>query len=469
MAALPSPSRRNFLTGSTSLAVLAALAALAACGGSKGGQAAVQDTQAAKGLPTQGTTLVYDPNTLVNDGNPISLEWWLWDGDEKFNAFATAYRQIHPNVEIKIVNQPWDDYWTKLPLSLQGDKGPAIFNIHNSHHENVLPYCAAYDIDTEAARTDYVGVDSHLVDDKLYYIDYGLMTGLIYYNKKMWAQAGLTDSDIPETWDEFRAAAKKLTIGEGASMTQAGFNLNSSAYVMLLGKHYQSGVNLFDADGKKVQLDSEAVKNDLAFFSELYSVDKVGTADFGPNSDEAFGQGLSAMTYNWGHYYGTLKDKYPSIDFGTFQTPVAAKGDIPYAYDRTNGESTPGINKNASPQAQQVAQDFIKFFLTSNDLLKDLCLHYSLFPAANALAGDEEIASHPVMRALGSIDRYVWPGPMPATVEDNAKVAVSEVFYNGVDIDTALATATATINADLAKTEFTSVEAQYAHADELKN
>ena len=418
MAPAPHPSRRSFLLGAASLA---ALILLASCSGGSSGP--TKDTTADKGLPVQGTTLTYDPNTLVNNGEPITLEWWLWDGEEQFTAVADAYRKIHPNVEIKVVNQPWDDYWTKLPLALQGDKGPAIFNIHNSHHENILPYCAAYDIDLDAARTDFVGVNGHVIDGRVYYLDYGLMTGLIYYNKTMWSAAGLTEADIP---------------------------------------------NLFDKEGKKVQLDTDVVKADLAFLTDLYGVDKVGSPDFGSDSDEAFGQGLSAMTYNWGHYYGSLKDKYPSIDFGTFQTPIGAAGAAPYAYDRCNGESTPGINKNAPAGAQEAAQDFLKFFLTSDELLKNLCLRYSLFPASASLADNDEIAAHPVMKALGSIDRYIWPGPMPATVEDNAKTAVADVLYNGAAAPTALSAAQSAIDADLAKTSFVSVEGDYAHADEAK-
>ncbi len=457
-------SRRLFLTGA---AALSAAAALAACG-SDSSSGPVADTTPDKGLPTQGTTFTYDPNTLVNNGEPITLDWWLWDGDQQFQAFATRYQEIHPNVRINVVNQPWDDYWTKLPLALQGSDGPALFNIHNSHHENILPYAEAYDVDLDAMRADFVGIDGHLVDGKVYYVDYGLMTGLIYYNKTMWGAAGLTDADIPATWEDFRAAAKKLTIGEGTSMTQAGFNFNTSAYVLLLGKHYQSGANLFDPAGTKALIDTDTQSADLDYLLSLYNDDKVGTPDFGPNSDEAFGQGLSAMTYNWGHYYGTLRDKYPDIEFGTFQTPVNTAGQVPYAYDRYNGESTPGINKNASDGAREVAQDFLTFFLTSDALLKDLCLHYSLFPSSLSLADNAEITSHPVMSALGSIDRYIWPGPMPSTLEDNMKIAVSDVLYNGVAVTDALATAQSTIDADLAKTSFVAVENQYAHADEAR-
>lgn len=224
----------------------------------------------------------YDPNTLVNKGEPITLDWWLWDGDAKFKAFADAYQKIHPNVQINIVNQVWDDYWTKLPLALQGQDGPAIFNIHNSHHDNLLPYCEAYDVDVEALSKDFVGVDGHLIDGKLYYIDYGLMTGLIFYNKKMWSEAGLSDADIPTTWDEFREVAKKLTIRDGDSFTQAGFNFNDSLYLILLGKHYQSGYNLFDASGKKAQLDTDVVEKDFQYFRDLYEVDKVGSPTSAP-------------------------------------------------------------------------------------------------------------------------------------------------------------------------------------------
>ena len=38
--------------------------------------------------------------------------------------------KIHPNVKINIINNPWDGFWTKLPLALQkGSEGPTLFNV----------------------------------------------------------------------------------------------------------------------------------------------------------------------------------------------------------------------------------------------------------------------------------------------------------------------------------------------------
>ena len=48
---------------------------LSACSGKSSGGDGVKDTTAAKGLPIAGVNLKYDPNTLVNDGKPIHLDW----------------------------------------------------------------------------------------------------------------------------------------------------------------------------------------------------------------------------------------------------------------------------------------------------------------------------------------------------------------------------------------------------------
>ena len=80
----------------------------------------------------------------------------------------------HLNVTITLVENPWDDYFTKLPLALQGNDGPAIFNVHNSKHDLLIDYMAPYDIPVEDLEADFVGVSGHLVDGKVYYTDYGL-------------------------------------------------------------------------------------------------------------------------------------------------------------------------------------------------------------------------------------------------------------------------------------------------------
>lgn len=442
------------------VAVASALV-LAACSGGGGGGVgdAVKDDKADKGLPVVGQTVTWDPNQLVNDGKPIRIEWWAWAFVEEAQKMADEYQKVHPNVDIKVVNQPWDDYWTKLPLELQGKNGPAIFNVHNSQHENLIKYMDPYDIPVEDLEADYTNVEPHVIDGKVHYIDFGLMTGGIFYNKDMWAKAGLDESDIPKTWDDFRAVAKKLTVRDGKKIKQAGFNFNGQYDAFQSGLAYQLGQNLFKADGRTADIDNEANLEVIQRFLDIYK-DGSGSKDLGAGS-ETFGQGQAAMTYSWGHLGGTLTADHPDLKWGVFKTPVPDAGTDPYALDRTNGESTIGINKNASAAERAVAQDFLRYYLTSEKSMKELCLALGVYPTYKALADDADIKASPVLQAFGDTTKYIWPGAIPGTFQPTFVAMWEDILHNGVAPKEALATAQKKIDTDLKGSKFTSVENLY--------
>lgn len=442
---------------------------LAACGSGEGSNTSgTTDTSEDKGMEIIGQAIQFDPNKLVNEGEPIEIEYWTWNEGDPAIGMAEKYEEIYPNVTINVVNNPWDDYWTKLPLTLQGEDGPAVFNIHNSQHDLLFPYLAPYDISLDELKEDFTSVDTHIIEDEVYYIDSVINTGNIYYNKDLWEEAGLTENDIPQTWDQFREVAKKLTKVEGDTITQAGFNWNSETYSAIYqGLNYQEGELLFKEDGKTVNYANDTTKENLQFLLDLYEVDKVGSKDFGVDSSQSFGNGQSAMVYKWGHYINELNTNYPDINFGVFATPTPTE-DVPFAYDRYNGESTPGINKNQSEEQQAIAQDFVRFLLADDEYVKSAALSLASFPTKNSLADDEEILSHPVLKAIAPrVDRLIWPGPFPATVESTGTAAMEDVLYNGVDIDTAVQTGQEKMESDMSDTDFTSLESQYEFFKEL--
>ncbi|MCI5870362.1 MAG: extracellular solute-binding protein [Dorea sp.] len=419
------------------------------------------DTNPDKGLEVMGDHVTYDPNHLVNDGDPIELDWWLWDAPDLFGSIAEEYEKIHPNVTIHIINNPWDGFWTKLPLALQkGEDGPTLFNVHNSYQHLLLNYMEPYDIDIQDLEEDFFTAKSHEIDGKIYYMDFGIMTGAIYYNKDMWAAAGLTEEDIPKTWDEFREVAKKLTIMEDGKMVQAGFNFNGDFENLMQGVPYQYGDTIFDETGTVPRLTQEGQIETAQMFLDFYEKDHVGDKDFGTDAAQSFGQGQSAMVYRWGHFYGYMETNYPDINYGTFEIPTATED--PFAYDRYNGESTPGINKNATPEQKEVAQDFIRFYLANQEKQKELCMNYSLFPSNNALRDDKDLLKNPAIQAVSEhIDNYIWPGAMPATLGDNLKIACQDMMYNNTPVEEALQNAEDIVKVDLSNQEFVASENLY--------
>ena len=459
---------KRLLSFCLALVLIFSLAGCSGGGDSAGTSQGVQDTQADKGLEIMGDHVTYDPNHLVNDGEPITIDWWVWATEDMFRSIAEAYQEIHPNVTINVINNPWDGFFTKLPLALQRDEeGPTLFNVHNSYEHLLLNYMEPYAIETDELVADYPSASTHLMDGNVYYMDYGLSTGMYYYNKDLWAEAGLTDDDIPKTWDEFIDVAQKLTkFDENGNMIQAGYNYNNYFNSTVIGLNYQFGDNLFSADGKESLADGDGMKDATSFLIDLYEKYHVGDKDFGTNYDQSFYQGQSAMVFAWGFFVGNLATNAPDISYGTFEIPTS-DGDTPYAYYRYNGESTPGINKNATDAQKEVAQDFIRFFLASDDVQIKLSQDGGLIPAKSSLMEALELKDTPIVKTVGPhIDRYIWPGAMPSTVENNLKIAGEDILYNGKDADDALKTAADTIDIDLANADFTSSERLYAYYEE---
>lgn len=450
-----------------SVVALGTLVGCSASGGSK--SKGTIDENADKGLEVLGDTITYDPNQLVNEGKPIELEYWTWGENDPVISMTKAYSEIYPNITIKPVIQPWDDFWTKLPLSLKGKNGPAIFNIHNSKHDLIIPYLEAYNISNEDLKADFTSVDPHVIDGKVYYTDSVINTGNMYYNKDLWAEAGLTDADIPQTWDEFREVAKKLTKMDNGKITQAGFNYNGETYSALYqGLNYQKGELLFTDDGKVANYNNPTTVENTQFMVDLYEVDKVGSKDFGDDSTMSFGNGQSAIVYKWGWMVGELANKYPDINYGVFATPTPTK-DVPFAYDRFNGESTPGINKNQSEDQRNVAQDFIRFCLANDEYSKSAALSMASFPTKRSLASDKDILSDPVLSVLAPrVERLIWPGSFPSTVETSAKQTMEDILFNQKGIEESIKEGQERMDQDMKNSDFVSLEPSYQFFDELK-
>lgn len=82
-------------------AVSSVMLALAGCGSTSG--ASAPTVKVNKGLPVLGKAIKYDPNHLVNNGRPITLEYWSW-GDQSSDPVYSEikrYEKYFPNVTIK--------------------------------------------------------------------------------------------------------------------------------------------------------------------------------------------------------------------------------------------------------------------------------------------------------------------------------------------------------------------------------
>jgi multiple sugar transport system substrate-binding protein len=131
------------------------------------------------------------------------------------------------------------------------------------------------------------------IDGKTYYIPHSWNNMVIYYNTKMFKDAGIDPPKPDWSWDDFLGIAKKLTTGSGADQV-FGFgipNFNFGLQPWLL----TSGTTQLNADWTDSNLNDPKVVESITFVHDLVHVHKVSPAVEGSNNDQLFAAGKMAM------------------------------------------------------------------------------------------------------------------------------------------------------------------------------
>jgi sn-glycerol 3-phosphate transport system substrate-binding protein len=125
----------------------------------------------------------------------------------------------------------------------------------------------------------------------IYSIPWQRSTPIFYYNKDMFAKAGLDPSRAPKDWTELVQYAQKLTIRDSSgNVTQWGVEapvVDTSPWVFQ-GFLIEAGAKYFDPGGKWVKFNSPEAVQALQFILDLQNKHKVHPT--GPSSPAFWGQ-----------------------------------------------------------------------------------------------------------------------------------------------------------------------------------
>lgn len=159
---------------------------------------------------------------------------WIDSGDQKavfFKAFFAAYQAAHPNITVKYDPLPWNEIAKIIPLGIQNGDAPDVYQLPPAvpHAQAIAQGWVAPldDIIPNFAQWKAAFPPGSFVtgitdfNGKTYTIPlttnqrYGTM---LLYNIDLLQKAGYDPASKPLTWDEFRAAAKKITAQGGGKV-----------------------------------------------------------------------------------------------------------------------------------------------------------------------------------------------------------------------------------------------------------
>ena len=182
-------------------------------------------------------------------------------------------------------------------------------------------------------------------EDKQYCAPKDFSTLALQINTDAWQKAGLTDADIPKTWEDLSGVAKKLTTEK-----QAGLGLSTGidrigAFVV------QNGGWWLNDDNTQAAGQEPAVIDALTYVKQNV---KDGSFKFANQLDsgwggEAFGTGKAAMTIEGNWIKGAVTNDYPNLKYSTVELPEGPQGKGTLQFTQCWGIAT-----DSKAQAQSV-------------------------------------------------------------------------------------------------------------------
>lgn len=376
----------------------------------------------------------------------VELTMWTgFTGGDRgaYEDLVAAFNESHDTIQVTMEIQPWDTIAQSLPAAWATGQGPDLAtpnfdpNIIGEYleTESLLPLDAIGDGPEQINVDDLApaAIEAFTVDGTLYAVPANVATLQLYYNKALFADAGIDAP--PATVDEFRDHAVRLT-GDGVYGLSVGERETIQMWPIL---QWLDGADIVDEDGCSV-LNSSASIESLTTWAALAQDGVMPVGLTGAESDSLFSAGQAAMQLNGPWAAAGYLDA--GIDLGVAPVPTGVDGDVTLA-------STVPLAVSASTEHPAEAQQFLAWW-TGQEAQRQFALASGFPPVRTDLADDAELNANEIVSAfaaaLPSARLYLQGVPNASRVDAEAYVPLIGEITRGTDVADAAAAASATLN-----------------------
>ena len=385
------------------------------------------------------------PDTGAGDTTPVTITFWHGFSSPheiaSVNAVLALFHKKYPYITVKAVPAQTDD---KVNQAIRGGTAPDVDASFNA--ANVGGWCSsgAFQDLTPDIQADHVdlsripeAVQSYTAfDGKRCTMPWLADTFGLYYNKKLFAAAGITAP--PKTMSELAADAKKLTVRNAdGSIKVAGFMPYIGAYEMLTEHLVTSwGGSWLKSDG------TSNVGTDPAFASAMTwqknLVDWFGAAKLAKfkagmpdefSAQNSFETGNLAMMVDGEWRTAFIKNDKSTVDYATAPMPVA--DDMPQLY----GSGYVGGNVIGIPRGSKhpdAAWKLVKFLTTDTGAVTTLADAIGNVPTTLAALDSPALtlAQDPKFATFLNVFKNPHTSTTPASADGGAYLTNYGLFAN---------------------------------------
>ncbi len=318
----------------------------------------------------------------------------VWDGYEdvqgkNITALIAQYNKEHPDVQVTQLVSSSDRVLQKVLTAVRGGSPPDVAYMFGSWSPNIAKIPQVVDMSQYVQESDWHWDDFYegerqaaTVGDKIVGVPALVDNLAIVYNKSLFKQAGVAPPSADWTWDDFRAAAKKLT---DPSKKQYGWLIPADGtedtvwhYDAML---WEAGGDILNSDNTQAAFNSDAGVEALTMLKDMAVTDKSVYLDTtNSNGTKLMNSGKIGMLVTGPWDLSSL----PDIDYGVQVMPTFAGSDA--GHQTIAGPDNWVVFDNGS-ERKQAAVDFVRW-LTAADQVKTTSLTTGDLPTRESVGSD---------------------------------------------------------------------------------
>ena len=321
----------------------------------------------------------------------VALDYWLWDANQlpAYQSCVEAFEEENPDLQVRISQYGWDDYWRKLTASFVAGAGPDVFTDHLTRYPEFAERGLLLDLttlestaDAEAAEFQEGLADLWVGQDGAQYgMPKDFDTIALFYDATLITEAGLSPEDLekldwnPEDGGSFEDTIAHLSVdANGVRGDEEGFDPENVAVHGLASNGSggmdgqtqwswlagSTGWTFTDADvwGTEYNFDDPQLQASLEWLFGL--VDKGFMAPYEevgsePNPQQALGSGRAALSANGSWMLPTYAG-LEGIDLGIASLP---SGPVGHPVSMYNGLGDSISSQSEHPEEAARLVDFL--------------------------------------------------------------------------------------------------------------
>jgi len=304
---------------------------------------------------------------------PIAVSYWypvdLGGGLATImNDLVSQFNASHPDIKVTAsYTGNYDLTLQKIQAAALAGNLPDVAVVVNDHTQVLAPTGALESLNgfvDKAGGKAFMNrfFPSLLLNSysggKLYSLPFQRSVPVLYYNKPMFAKAGIAHP--PTTWSEFTSDAEKLTIRNGNEVTRWGAEFPLEAYNWIYyALVYEAGGNVISHDLRHLDLTQQPAIDAMQYWWNLVNKDKVMPAytPWPQGSQDFAGEKTAMLVYSSGAQ-GFFRQS-TKFSWGLVRMPA----------DKRFGVAPGGGNLvmfKKSPAEEQAAWTFIAWMMEPN-------------------------------------------------------------------------------------------------------